>query len=626
MGKSAFSIGNSRGAVNRPSGDCGVTPRAILLVSALDSRQLETAEGYLSMRLAAILFGLTVWFGLSGSGHAQEQVWVQIEAQPSLREGEERARAYAGVFPNVSGFVMTTGWYAIVLGPYAPDEADRQLQVLKGERLIPGDSYIAFGNRFERQFWPVGAAALPTPTAPAAEVAAALPAPVPTDETPAEARRSEALLPAEDRRMLQRALQWDDFYAGAIDGAFGPGTRRSMADWQAAQGYEETGILTSAQRAELVGRYESERAALGLETLVETEAGIEIAYPAALVEFDRYAPPFVHFREKDGSGFQMLLISQKGDQTTLAGLFDIMQTLEIVPVSGERQLDRTSFMLTGKNDRVQSQTEVQLAGGLIKGFTLVWKPEDGARALKVLAAMKAGFRPLGDTALDEGLGQPLSVERSDLVSGLEVRRPVLSRSGFWLDGTGLVATTDAVLDQCDRVTLDGGYEADVMLRDAERGLAILKPREALAPRAHARLASAPARINSEIAVAGFSYEDALDSAVLSFGRLADTKGLDGEADRTRLSVTTRAGDAGGPVIDTTGTVIGMLLPGDTAGGRVLPADVGFSLRAEVIAGALEAAGLATAEPAAAPAAPGTLAPEDLALLGREMTVLVSCWR
>lgn len=578
------------------------------------------------MRLAAILFGLAVWLGLSGSGHAQSQVWVQIEAQPSLREGEARARAYAGVFPDVSGFVMTTGWYAIVLGPYTPDEADRQLRVLKGERLIPGDSYIAFGNRFERQFWPVGAAAVPTPTAPAAAATVALPAPVPADETPAEARRSEALLPAEDRQMLQRALQWDDFYAGAIDGAFGPGTRRSMADWQAAEGYEATGILTSAQRAELVGRYARERAALGLETLAETEAGIEITYPAALVEFDRYAPPFVHFREKDGSGFRMLLISQKGDQTTLAGLYDIMQTLEIVPVTGERQLDRTGFVLTGKNDRVQSRTEVQLSGGLIKGFTLVWKPEDAARAQKVLAAMKAGFRPVGDTALDEGLGQPLSVDRSDLVSGLEVRRPVLSRSGFWLDGSGLVATTDAVLDDCDRVTLDGGYEADVTLRDAERGLAILTPREALAPRAHARLASAPARINSEIAVAGFSYEDALDSAVLSFGTLADTRGLDGEADRTRLSVTTRAGDAGGPVIDTKGTVIGMLLPGDTAGGRVLPADVGFALPAEVIAGALESAGLATAVPAVAIEAPGTLAPEDLTALGRDMTVLVSCWR
>ena len=44
-----------------------------------------------------------------------------------------------------------------------------------------------------------------------------------------------------------------------------------------------------------------------------------------------------------------------------------------------------------------------------------------------------------------------------------IREP--SRSGFWLDGSGLVATTEEVLDDCRRVTLDGRYEADVVLRD-----------------------------------------------------------------------------------------------------------------------------------------------------------------
>ncbi|MEZ5869689.1 MAG: peptidoglycan-binding domain-containing protein [Defluviimonas denitrificans] len=62
-----------------------------------------------------------------------------------------------------------------------------------------------------------------------------LPAVLP-DETPAEARRSEALLTGDDRKELQEALQWYGHYAGAIDGAFGPGTRRSMAEWQTAEG------------------------------------------------------------------------------------------------------------------------------------------------------------------------------------------------------------------------------------------------------------------------------------------------------------------------------------------------------------------------------------------------------
>lgn len=583
------------------------------------------------MRFAAVLFGLLLAL-LPHGALAQEQVWVQIEAQPTLAEGEERARAYAGVFPNVAGFALTTGWYAIALGPFTQADAEQQLRVLKGERLIPADSYIAFGNRFTRQFWPVAGAAAPTQpqpgdvtaTGPVPEVAQPLPETALPDESPAEARRSEAALSADERRALQSALQWDGFYAGAIDGAIGAGTRRSMAAWQAAKGYEETGVLTTAQRDELIGQHRAEQAALGLEVLTETEAGIEVPYPSALVEFDHYEPPFVHYREKAGSGFRMLLISQPGDPARLAGLYDLMQTLEIVPVEGERQLGRTGFTIAGRNDGLESFTDVRLAGGLIKGYTLVWTPDGADRAQRVVEAMTAGFRPMGDRALDEGLGQPLAVGRADLVAGLAVRRPALSRTGFWLDAGGLAATTAEAVADCAQVTLDGGHTADVVLNDAATGLAVLRPEQPLAPRAHARISAAAPRVGVDIAIPGYPYEDALDTAVMTFGTLADARGLDGEDGRYRLAAATRAGDAGGAVLDGSGAVVGMLLPRDASGARVLPEDVGLALAAPALAGALAGAGLLPTPGAEPPA--GQLAPEDLTALGRDLAVLVSCWR
>ncbi len=573
------------------------------------------------MRLSGFLCGLVL--SLMATVVAAQDTWVQIEAQPSLREGEERARAYSGVFPNVNGFAMTTGWYAIALGPFSPEEAQRQLELLRGERLIPGDSYIADSARFGQQFWPVGGATpAPSVSAPEAEPeVAALPEALP-DETPAEARRSESLLLGEERRELQEALQWQGFYAGAIDGAFGPGTRRSMAAWQGARGADATGILTTRQRAALIEEYEAERDAIGLATVADAEAGIEIALPTALVEFDRYAPPFAHYRERDGSGFRAILISQQGDQATLAGLYEVMQTLEIVPVSGERGLGRTSFTLSGQNSRLHSYTQAELKGGAIHGFALVWPPEEEARAARILDAMKAAFRPAGDVTLDPGLGAPLAENRADLVSGLEIRRPTLSRSGFYIDGTGLVATTDEVLANCGRVTLDSQMAADIALHDDASGLVVLKPATTLAPRAHARFADG--RVSSEVAVAGFSYEDALDSAVLSFGTMAAAEGLDGEAGITRLSVKTLAGDAGGPVLDATGSVIGMLLPRANDAGRILPDDVGLALDGSAISAVLAEAGLG-GEPAATSGDSRTLAPEDLAIIGRDLTVLVSCW-
>ena len=87
------------------------------------------------------------------------------------------------------------------------------------------------------------------------------------DETKAEARDSEALLLPEDRMALQTALQWFGFYAGAIDGDYGPGTRKSMAAWQEAQGVDATGVLTTRQRAALLGAYQEQMAVYGFASV-----------------------------------------------------------------------------------------------------------------------------------------------------------------------------------------------------------------------------------------------------------------------------------------------------------------------------------------------------------------------
>jgi hypothetical protein len=585
------------------------------------------------MRLSRLWVGIALWLAASAASWAQ-QSWVQIEARPTLSEAEERARAYANVFPNVAAFAMTTGWYAIALGPYSETEAAVQLQLLKGERLIPSDSYLSDGSRFARQFWPVGGAtaaaapaADPLPEASAEGTTepaiAVLPAPLP-DETPAEARRSEAALSGDERKELQAALQWYGHYQGAIDGAFGAGTRRSMASWQTAEGLEGTGILTTAQRGRLLSGYESERAAIGLQDVAEDEAGIAITLPLALVEFDRYQAPFVHYKEKEGSGYRVLLISQAGDQKTLSGLYDLMQTLEIVPLTGERTLSASSFVLTGQNETIQSYTSVALKGGFIKGFTLIWPADDAVRAAKVLDAMKASFQPSGDRALDDSLGAPMSVTRGDLVAGLAVRRPLLARSGFYVDGTGRVATAADLVKSCGRITIDGDIEMRVVKRDEVSGVALLAPAMALAPMRVARLRQGPSAVGAEIAVAGYSYADTLTEPVVTFGRLADTKDLSGNEARERLEVAALEGDIGGPVLDSTGQVIGMLLPGNDDDSRILPANVGIAVDAEVIRAAMNGT---VPEAAAEPAATsGAMAAEDIATLGREMTVRVSCWK
>lgn len=559
---------------------------------------------------------------LAGSASAQA-TWVQIEAKRSLSDAQDRIRDYASGLQYVNGFALNSGWYAIALGPFTPIDAEDQLLRLRASGRIPRDSFIADGSNFRQQFWPVGAVTLPAPLLlPDAQIEeTAAPAPLlPTEESVAEARDGERLLSQAEREDIQRALQWNGVYSGGIDGAIGPGTRTAMAAWQDANRFEPTGVLTTAQRRDLVTSYRDVLNSVGLARVLDAKAGIELDLPMAMVEFERYDPPFVHYRAKGDSGVRVLLISQTGDQATLAGLYDIMQTLEIVPLSGPRELGKSSFTLEGSNAEISSYTYAAQADGRVKGFTILWPAGNDRRRDMAIGAMQASFRPTSDAVLPDVMDGGTTQSR-DLLSGLDIRQAERVRSGFYVDGAGSVLTAVEAVEGCGRVTLDDEFEAEVVARNDTLGLALLRPREPLVPIAFARFQPHEPRLDSEIAVSGYSYEGQLGAPTLTYGTLQDVKGLNGEASLTRLALTATMGDAGGPVFDSTGSVMGMLLPPLRTGGRVLPEDVSFAADAVAIVEFLSANGIA----AAASDATSGMAPEDLTTSAADMTVEVSCW-
>ena len=580
--------------------------------------------------LALPLIALAIAFTAPVSAQSsRDAVWIQIAARPSLREAENEARSYAARLPDVSGYALGGGWYGVVIGPYAREDAERVLQVYRTEGQIPRDSFIAFRRNLRSQFYPVAADAAqpaepaPAPAAPAQadpepQQQAALQSTLP-DETPAQAQRSERALSREQRMELQVALKAAGFYSSGIDGAFGRGTRASMSDWQAARGFEPTGVLTTAQRQVLMDEYNAPLISVGMARTEDTKAGIALQIPADEVGFDRYESPFAHYTSKGDLGAQVLLISQPGDKRTLFGLYDIMQTLEIVPLEGPRQRGKDSFTIEGRNSKIVSFTQASLKNGEVKGFTLIWPAGDEDRRSRVLAAMQESFTRL-DGVLDPAEGGD-TVQSIDLVSGLDIRKPKLSRSGFFVDGDGSVLTTSDVVAGCTRITLDHGYQAEVAASNTADGIAILKPAQALAPAAVAELSTASPRLQSEVAVSGFSYEGVLGAPSLTWGKIADVKSLDGNTGVARLELAAQPGDAGGPVLDSTGAVLGMLLPRQIEG-KQLPEGVSFAVNAEAIRSALSAAGLsATGQSAAS----GSLPNAAITRLASGMTVLVSCW-
>ncbi len=576
-----------------------------------------------SLVLALVFTALTIMaLPVLAQQRPDDTVWIQIEAHPSLTVAQQRAREYADSIENVNGFALGGNWYGIVLGPYLRADAREVLRSHRRAGQVPRDSFIVEARSFGGQFFPEGADGLnrDASTTPAVSTIAAAPVPVPqpADETPAEAKRSERALSAEQRRELQVALKSAGFYAAAIDGAFGAGTRRSMSAWQGANGFTETGVLTTAQRRLLLDQYNAPLISVGMAPLSDAAAGIQMQMPLGEVAFSRLEPPFAHYDSTTGGGIRVLLISQPGNQATLYGLYDIMQTLAIVPLDGPRERRARSFTLEGRDARMVSYTEAVLEDGEIKGFTLIWPTGDEARRTRVLALMRQSFARLPGV-LDPAAGAD-TAQNIDLVAGLEVRRPRLSRSGFYVDARGAVVTTTEAVRACTRITLDDLYRAEVLSADDATGIAVLRPSEPLAPARVAAFRQSDPRLKSQVVVAGYSFEGALGAPSLTYGNLEDLRGLTGEAGLNRLALAALPGDAGGPVLDQSGAVVGMLLP-EAGTSRKLPEGVSFAAAVAAIGTVLDGAGVR----ALASATGDRATPDDLIATASGMTVLVSCW-
>ncbi len=605
------------------------------------------------MKISGFLLGLLALL-MVGPALAQDQAWLQIEAQPDLNTATDRARAYASVFPQVEGYHLQSGWYGIALGPFTSDQAVQQLQSLMAQNMIPSDSYISDGSTFGDQFWPVGgqttpaakplaavdpvtqaplaqapatdipAAEVPATSVPAAEVPAAETTPVLSEETVKEAKAGEAALDAAGRQDLQAALKWYGFYEGKVDGNIGSGTRGSMAKWQEAQGFDPTGVLTTSQRKGLVDGYKGEEAAFGFATVSEPESAIEITLPLAMVQFDRYTPPFVRYGEKDGSGVTAMLISEPGTTASLAGLYDVLQSLEIVPSKGERSLDETSFTIKGRNDQIETLAYAEIVGSNVKGYLLSWNVAQSDQMRRVLPIVQSSFRSSGDKAMDPGLVPLDAAVKRGLLDGLAVKKPKLSRSGFFIDARGAVLTTLEAVDQCGSITLERSVSARVSFEDKTLGIAVLTPDVALSPKVVAEFAAAAPGVGAAVAVSGYSYEDRLPAPVLTRGTLEEGQGLNGEAGLSRLSLQALPGDAGGPVLDASGAVVGMLLPAGAASARELPPGVAFAASAAALTGVLTNPG-GPALTLNAETTTGKATPDAFNKAARGMTVLVSCW-
>nr|WP_252731542.1 serine protease [Lentibacter algarum] len=198
-------------------------------------------------------------------------------------------------------------------------------------------------------------------------------------------------------------------------------------------------------------------------------------------------------------------------------------------------------------------------------------------------------------------------------------------SGFVVSDAGHILTNEHVVNGCSMLKVDGkalrvlasdkGFDLALLQGSAEDGAAV------------AQFASAPAPLNSDLTVLGYPLQSLLGGLNVTRGTLSSLKGMQGDATEMQITAPIQPGNSGGPVVDSSGAVIGVVVaklkPGQNADGSLdLRQNVNFAIRGEIAKLFLAQNGVTPQVAAVAE----KLEPVALAARAAPFTKLVECYK
>ncbi len=212
------------------------------------------------------------------------------------------------------------------------------------------------------------------------------------------------------------------------------------------------------------------------------------------------------------------------------------------------------------------------------------------------------------------------------------KAPVSSGTGIIISTHGHVLTNHHVIDECNAIGVaqagDLPAEARLLKADSTNDIAVLKVSRTFDVNSVAKFRKAsPIRQGEGVAVYGFPLAGALSSSGnIVAGNVTSLAGLDEDARFLQISAPVQPGNSGGPLLDRSGGLIGVVTSriNDFAvveATGAVPQNVNFALKANVAVNFLEAhsIGIETTEPRG-----GEDPLTEIAERARRFTVHITC--
>ena len=205
-----------------------------------------------------------------------------------------------------------------------------------------------------------------------------------------------------------------------------------------------------------------------------------------------------------------------------------------------------------------------------------------------------------------------------------------SGTGFYISAGGQILTNAHVVGECSSLAVESigkpAVEARLVASDARNDLAVIQTK-GRAPRTAAFRAGS-VRQGESVVVYGFPLPGAVASTGnATAGNVAALAGLRDDTRMLQISAPVQPGNSGGPLMDMTGAVVGVVV-GKLNAAKVMevtgdiPQNINFAIKAHVARGFLESHGV---EYETAPKA-RELSVADVADAARAFSVRVLCYR
>lgn len=202
-----------------------------------------------------------------------------------------------------------------------------------------------------------------------------------------------------------------------------------------------------------------------------------------------------------------------------------------------------------------------------------------------------------------------------------------SGSGILINGNGDVLTNNHVVSECNKVSVahDGNrHEAEVVAHERDADLAVVA--SSLKGGRSAEFRSQAPELGENVVVAGFPLKGLLSSGVqVTVGTVSALAGIANDARVLQLTAPVQPGNSGGPALDESGRVIGVIVAkldavrfAEVTGD--IPQNVNFAIKGSVALDLLRSHGIRHAISGAAE----PLQTKEVADIAKGFTVAVEC--